>query len=368
MKLYNRYLLPLAVACLLTAPLQAQTPEELYLQADTMISKAKRLESQQFYASADESITQAQTALNTLKSSNPDWHPEWIEKKLATVAELSGSITPKAKEHPDSKEKISTGKNHSVLPTTKKEISIVEESLKPTVNISLGIPAPVEVLKGSAHERFLKNNPAYLAYQQELKEEKRRQAIQDKERQQQWQLQERDNKRRMDELAQQEDKYRKEVARLEKEQKRLAAPQVTPIEQPTIPVPPPALVDTPRSPVHAQQQQQIVARQQAQTEQEANRQALAIAKQQQQAQVAQAQALHAQALENSKRLEAERAKLLNDQKLLEQSRLAAQAEKERVLQRQKQEEETARRKALSRPRPVEPKTIRGEGRSRFRIG
>ncbi|MEG0144221.1 MAG: hypothetical protein RSA21_09045 [Akkermansia sp.] len=202
MKLYNRYLLPLAVACLLTAPLQAQTPEEIYLQADTMISKAKRLESQQFYASADESITQAQTALNTLKSSNPDWHPEWIEKKLATVAELSGSITPKAKEHPDSKEKISTGKNHSVLPTTKKEISIVEESLKPTVNISLGIPAPVEVLKGSAHERFLKNDPAYLAYQQELKEEKRQQAIQDKERQQQWQLQERDNKRRMDELAQ----------------------------------------------------------------------------------------------------------------------------------------------------------------------
>ena len=165
---YSRISL-LAAAFFATGLLASGAPEDTYAEADSLICLSKMLEGKKAYADAHKNITQAIQALGSLKSSSPNWKPDWVERKLAAAREAEERLAPLAKENPSSTADLWKGADYSVPPAPPSKLSNVEESLKPTMNAALGYRAPVEVMEGSPHAAYIESDPHYAQYQKNLR-------------------------------------------------------------------------------------------------------------------------------------------------------------------------------------------------------
>lgn len=163
----------LAAAFLVTGFLAQGAPEDTYAEADSLICLAKMLEGNKAYADAHKNAAKAVQTLNSLKSSSPNWKPDWVERKLAAAQEAEERLAPLAKENPDAKADLWKAPDYSVAPAPPSKESNVEESLKPTMNAALGYRAPVEVMEGSPHAAYVESDPHYAQYQKNLRVQSR---------------------------------------------------------------------------------------------------------------------------------------------------------------------------------------------------
>lgn len=339
----------------------AEAPEDAYLKADMLISKAKSQESSRFYKSASDTIKKAESALVELQKANPDWHPDWIERKMGGVREMTERLVPLVEEFPDSVDQgnAANTRDYSVAPSATKKTSAIEEALKPSISISSGVAAPVEVLAGSSHERYLKNDPTYLAHVQEQRAEAARRQQEAIERQRALKAEERSRQSELNALLkrqQQEEEALKKLEKLEKTVSRPAAQPIAPLPSPT-----PAVIH------QAAESDRGSSEALANQREEANRQAQLLKKEQE----AQIRAQKAKVEEARRNLEKEQSRIRSEQARIQkehaeavrkqQEAKAAEEEAERA--RIQAEEEARKKRVTPRSAPRE-----SSGRSRFRIG
>lgn len=338
-------LVPFFAAASLVTFAMAEAPEDTYLNADMLMSKAKSQESNRFYKSATETIQKAQAALTELQKSNPDWHPDWIERKMAGIREMTERLAPLVTQFPDSQDPglNPNTRGHSVAPSEVKKTSSIDEALKPSISLSSGVAAPVEVMAGSVHERYLKNDPAYLAQVQERRLEAARRQQEALERQQALKAEARSHEKQLNELRDRQRQEEEALARLEKTTPKAIIPSHS---------------ENGRKAVNEELRREPSVRRVEVVEKvrkDEVDQGVQLREQQSKVEEARRNFEREQA-----RIRAEQARIEQEQTEAMRKQEAARAEAERA---RIQEEETRKKRAIPRTAPRE-----SSGRSRFRIG
>ena len=353
-------LVPLIAVTFLATLSMAESPEDIYLNADILISKAKEQESRRFYKSAHESIQKAQSELASLQQSNPEWHPDWIERKMTGVREATERLAPLLAEFPNSVESAPSNnpKGYSVPPSAAKKTSAIDEALKPSVNISSGIAAPIEVHKGSSHERYLKNDPNYLAHLEEVKADAARRRMDAEARQRALREEARLNQQELNKLTKRHQEEQESLQKLER------ASLINNAQA----------VEAARKQASKQNQLALEAKQE-QLQQQTQDQQARIQETRDRLKQEQLRINQNRAQAQQKKIEEARRRLEQNQVRIrqKQSRIQAeQAESIRLQQEANAKAESARQQAeeAARKKRVLPRTRSEEssGRSRFRIG
>lgn len=93
----KRHLLPRTLLCMiLTATTALGDPEDTFYEANLSLTRAARLEKEGDYKAALESGKKAAELFQSLKSSTPEWNPEWVAGKLDAAAQLQQRVEPLA--------------------------------------------------------------------------------------------------------------------------------------------------------------------------------------------------------------------------------------------------------------------------------
>jgi hypothetical protein len=100
----KRHLLPCSLLCMILASMTALgDPGDTFYEANLSLTRAARLEKEGDYKAAMESGKKAAELLQSLKSSTPEWNPEWVDGKLAAAAQLQQRVEPLAQKAGESK-------------------------------------------------------------------------------------------------------------------------------------------------------------------------------------------------------------------------------------------------------------------------
>lgn len=100
----KRHLLPCSLLCMLLAATTALGgPGDTFYEANLSLTRAARLEKEGDYKAALESGKKAAELLQSLKSSTPEWNPEWVAGKLDAAAQLQQRVEPLAQKAGESK-------------------------------------------------------------------------------------------------------------------------------------------------------------------------------------------------------------------------------------------------------------------------
>lgn len=100
----KRHLLPCSLLCMLLAATTALGgPGDTFYEANLSLTRAARLEKEGDYKAALESGKKAAELLQSLKSSTPEWNPEWVAGKLDAAAQLQQRVEPLAQKVGESK-------------------------------------------------------------------------------------------------------------------------------------------------------------------------------------------------------------------------------------------------------------------------
>lgn len=344
-------------AVLLPSLAMAESPEDAYLNADILLSKAKNQESRRFYKSAQETVQKAQSALTALQQSNPDWHPDWIERKMTGVREMTERLAPLVVEFPQSTETApqANSKGYSVPPSAAKKVSAIDEALKPSISIASGVAAPTEVHKGSPHERYLQQDAAYQAHLQEMKAEAARKQWEAQERQRALKQEEQLNKQQLNQLARRQYEEEQALKKLEE-----AKVQTDTIARATATA---AAAETSRQ-ISEDKRRELKERQDQLLRQ--NQEQVRIQQEKVEESRRNLALEQTRIRQEQERLQKERADAMRRQEevRLEQQRIQAEAERQSRIQA----EEAARQKRVAPPRSAPSAPRESSGRSRFRIG
>lgn len=93
----KRHLLLSSLLCMfLTATTALGDPGDTFYEANLSLTRAARLEKEGDYKAALESGKKAAQLLQTLKTSTPEWNPEWVAGKLDAAAQLQQRVEPLA--------------------------------------------------------------------------------------------------------------------------------------------------------------------------------------------------------------------------------------------------------------------------------
>lgn len=100
----QKHLLTLPVLCVfLSGSMVLGAPNDDFYEANLSLSRAARQEKEGDFKSALESSKKAVQLLQDLKSSTPEWNPEWVDGKLKTATQLQQRIEPLAQKAADIK-------------------------------------------------------------------------------------------------------------------------------------------------------------------------------------------------------------------------------------------------------------------------
>lgn len=100
----KRHLLPCSLLCMiLTAMTALGDPGEMFYEANISLTRAARLEKEGDYKAAMESGKKAAELLQSLKTSTPEWNPEWVAGKLEAAAQLQQRVEPLAQKAGEAK-------------------------------------------------------------------------------------------------------------------------------------------------------------------------------------------------------------------------------------------------------------------------
>lgn len=93
----KRHFLPCTLLCVLLAvPAALGAPEDTFYEANLSLTRAARLEKEGDYKAALESGKKAAELLQALKTSTPEWNPDWVTGKLDAAAQLQQRVEPLA--------------------------------------------------------------------------------------------------------------------------------------------------------------------------------------------------------------------------------------------------------------------------------
>lgn len=100
----KRHLLSSFLLCMFLAATTALgDPGDTFYEANLSLTRAARLEKEGDYKAALESGKKAAQLLQTLKTSTPEWNPEWVAGKLDAAAQLQQRVEPLAQKAGESK-------------------------------------------------------------------------------------------------------------------------------------------------------------------------------------------------------------------------------------------------------------------------
>ena len=92
----KRKFLPCSLLCMFLAATTALgNPGDTFYEANLSLTRAARQEKEGDYKAALESGKKAEQLLQSLKTSEPGWNPEWVAGKLDTAAQLQKAGPPK---------------------------------------------------------------------------------------------------------------------------------------------------------------------------------------------------------------------------------------------------------------------------------
>lgn len=93
----KRKFLPCSLLCMFLAATTALgNPGDTFYEANLSLTRAARQEKEGDYKAALESGKKAEQLLQSLKTSEPEWNPEWVAGKLDTAAQLQRRVEPLA--------------------------------------------------------------------------------------------------------------------------------------------------------------------------------------------------------------------------------------------------------------------------------
>lgn len=93
----KRHLLPCSLLCMFLAATTALgDPGDAFYEANLSLMRAARQEKEGDYKAALESGKKAAQLLQSLKASEPEWNPEWVDGKLDAAAQLLRRVEPLA--------------------------------------------------------------------------------------------------------------------------------------------------------------------------------------------------------------------------------------------------------------------------------
>ncbi|MCD8272263.1 hypothetical protein [Akkermansia sp.] len=93
----KRKFLPCSLLCMFLAATTALgDPGDAFYEANLSLTRAVRQEKEGDYKAALESGKKAAQLLQSLKTSAPEWNPEWVAGKLDTAAQLQRRVEPLA--------------------------------------------------------------------------------------------------------------------------------------------------------------------------------------------------------------------------------------------------------------------------------
>ncbi|MFQ7535415.1 MAG: hypothetical protein ACLRPT_10050 [Akkermansia muciniphila] len=93
----KRKFLPCSLLCMFLAATTAfGNPGDTFYEANLSLTRAARQEKEGDYKAALESGKKAAQLLQSLKTSEPEWNPEWVAGKLDTAAQLQRRVEPLA--------------------------------------------------------------------------------------------------------------------------------------------------------------------------------------------------------------------------------------------------------------------------------
>ncbi len=93
----KRKFLPCSLLCMFLAATTALgNPGDTFYEANLSLTRAARQEKEGDYKAALESGKKAEQLLQSLKTSEPGWNPEWVAGKLDTAAQLQRRVEPLA--------------------------------------------------------------------------------------------------------------------------------------------------------------------------------------------------------------------------------------------------------------------------------
>ncbi len=93
----KRHLLPSSLLCMfLTVTAAFGDPGDTFYEANISLTRAARLEKEGDFRAALESGKKAVQLLQALKTSAPEWNPEWVAGKLDAAAQLQRRVEPLA--------------------------------------------------------------------------------------------------------------------------------------------------------------------------------------------------------------------------------------------------------------------------------
>lgn len=114
---------------------------DTFYEANLSLTRAARLEKEGDYKAAMESGKKAAELLQSLKSSTPEWNPEWVDGKLAAAAQLQQRVEPLAQKAGESKKT-----DYSLKPGERRDFTL-QRAYKAHEQQKLvaGVPAPSPV-------------------------------------------------------------------------------------------------------------------------------------------------------------------------------------------------------------------------------
>ena len=93
----KRKFLPCSLLCMFLAATTAfGNPGDTFYEANLSLTRAARQEKEGDYKAALESGKKAAQLLQSLKTSEPEWNPEWVAGKLDAAAQLQRRVEPLA--------------------------------------------------------------------------------------------------------------------------------------------------------------------------------------------------------------------------------------------------------------------------------
>ncbi len=93
----KRKFLPCSLLCMFLAATTALgNPGDTFYEANLSLTRAARQEKEGDYKAALESGKKAEQLLQSLKTSEPGWNPEWVAGKLDAAAQLQRRVEPLA--------------------------------------------------------------------------------------------------------------------------------------------------------------------------------------------------------------------------------------------------------------------------------